>query len=274
MNKENSKRGKLSDTRIIARAHDVLAGKKQKNRLTRLMPFLGPAFIASVAYVDPGNFATNIQAGAQFGYMLLWVIIASNLMAMLIQTLSAKLGLATGMNLAEHCRRSFSRPVVICMWLLMEIVAMATDLAEFLGAALGFHLLLGVPIFFGAVLTGIFNSCDSRQSPFVECGRRHDQHRGIYETCNSHRNEYIRYLEPIQGPQLRFVLDDNSALGQGRMQKNGMRHYRRAEYAGGKEDALRPGEPGHDGVVENFTPVGPHYDCFHQITHCNSAYHR
>jgi manganese transport protein len=89
----------------------ILDGKKTKSRLARLMPFLGPAFIASVAYVDPGNFATNIQGGAKFGYMLLWVIVAANLMAMLIQTLSAKLGLATGMNLAEHCRTNFSKPV-------------------------------------------------------------------------------------------------------------------------------------------------------------------
>jgi len=120
-----------------------------------LLPFLGPAFIASVAYIDPGNFATNIQAGAKFGYLLVWVILASNLMGMLVQTLSAKLGLATGMNLAEHCRQHFARPVVIGMWVLMEFVAMATDLAEFLGAALGFNLLLDVPLMAGAVLTAI-----------------------------------------------------------------------------------------------------------------------
>ncbi len=119
------------------------------------MPFLGPAFIASVAYVDPGNFATNIQGGAQFGYMLIWVIVASNLMAMLIQTLSAKLGIATGMNLAEHCRAHFPKSVSFSMWALMELVAMATDLAEFLGAALGFQLLLGVPLFAGAILTAV-----------------------------------------------------------------------------------------------------------------------
>lgn len=143
------------DAQTVRTAWDVLGGKKQKSRLARLMPFLGPAFIASVAYVDPGNFATNIQGGSKFGYMLIWVILASNLMAMLIQTLSAKLGIATGMNLAEHCRAHLPKPVVISMWVLMEIVAMATDLAEFLGAALGFYLLLGVPLFAGAVLTAI-----------------------------------------------------------------------------------------------------------------------
>ena len=119
------------------------------------MPFLGPAFIASVAYMDPGNFATNIQAGSKFGYQLLWVIVASNMMAMLIQTLSAKLGIATGKNLAELCRVHYPKPIVIGMWLLMEIVAMATDLAEFLGAALGFNLLFGVPLMIGGLLTAL-----------------------------------------------------------------------------------------------------------------------
>lgn len=146
---------KTSDSRTIRDAMDVLGNAKKQNPLARLLPFMGPAFIASVAYVDPGNFATNIQGGAQFGYMLVWVIVVSNLMAMLIQTLSAKLGIATGMNLAEHCRAHFPRPVAYAMWVLMELVAMATDLAEFLGAALGFQLLLGVPLFAGALLTAV-----------------------------------------------------------------------------------------------------------------------
>jgi manganese transport protein len=133
----------------------VLGGTRKGNPFARLMPFLGPAFIASVAYVDPGNFATNIQGGARLGYTLLWVVVASNLMAMLMQTLAAKLGIATGMNLAEHCRASFSRPVVIGMWGLMEVVAMATDLAEFLGAALGVNLLFGIPLWAGAVIAGV-----------------------------------------------------------------------------------------------------------------------
>src|SRR5215212_9115702 len=109
----------------------------------RVLPFLGPAFIACVAYIDPGNFATNIAGGSKFGYTLLWVIVVSNLMAMLIQTLSAKLGIATGRNLAEVCRDEFKRPVAIGLWLQAEAIAIATDLAEFLGAALGFHLLFG-----------------------------------------------------------------------------------------------------------------------------------
>ncbi|MBK5276763.1 MAG: Nramp family divalent metal transporter [Desulfuromonadales bacterium] len=146
---------KTTDSRTIQDAMDVLGNQKKQNLLARLMPFMGPAFIASVAYVDPGNFATNIQGGAQFGYMLVWVIVVSNLMAMLIQTLSAKLGIATGMNLAEHCRAHFPRPVAYGMWVLMELVAMATDLAEFLGAAIGFQLLLGVPLFVGALLTAV-----------------------------------------------------------------------------------------------------------------------
>ena len=119
------------------------------------MPFLGPAFIACVAYIDPGNFATNIQAGSQFGYTLLWVVVASNLMAILVQALSAKLGIATGVNLAEHCRNEFSKPVVWTMWAVMEVVAMATDMAEFLGAAVGFNLLVGMPLWIAAILTAL-----------------------------------------------------------------------------------------------------------------------
>jgi manganese transport protein len=135
-------------------AKQTLEGRSKRG-IANLLPFLGPAFIASVAYIDPGNFATNIQGGAEFGYTLLWVIVASNLMAMLVQTLSAKLGIATGANLAEQCRHNFPRPVVYGMWVLMELVAMATDLAEFLGAALGFNLLLGVPLWAGGLLTAI-----------------------------------------------------------------------------------------------------------------------
>ena len=121
----------------------------------RLLPFLGPAFIACVAYVDPGNFATNIAAGSKFGFTLVWVIVASNLMAMLIQTLSAKLGIATGRNLPEICRERFSRKTSIGLWIQAEFIAMATDLAEFLGAALGIQLLLGIPLFPAAVITGV-----------------------------------------------------------------------------------------------------------------------
>src|SRR5207245_9397684 len=119
-----------------------------------IWPFLGPAFIACVAYIDPGNFATNIAGGSKFGFTLVWVIVASNLMAMLIQTLSAKLGIATGRNLPEVCRERFSRRTSIGLWLQAEAIAMATDLAEFLGAALGFHLLLGIGLFPAALITG------------------------------------------------------------------------------------------------------------------------
>src|SRR5205809_1194986 len=136
-----------------ARGRGVLRGHRQKG--LRLWPFLGPAFIACVAYIDPGNFATNIAGGSKYGYTLLWVIVASNLMAMLIQTLSAKLGIATGRNLPEVCRERFPRRVSIALWVQAEAIAMATDLAEFLGAALGFHLLLDIPLFPAAVLTGL-----------------------------------------------------------------------------------------------------------------------
>lgn len=119
------------------------------------LSLMGPAFIAAIGYIDPGNFATNIQAGASFGYTLLWVVVWANIMAMLIQLLSAKLGIATGKNLAEHIRDRFPRPAVWAYWVQAEIIAMATDLAEFIGAAIGFKLLLGVTLLEGAVLTGI-----------------------------------------------------------------------------------------------------------------------
>jgi manganese transport protein len=121
----------------------------------RILPFLGPAFIACVAYIDPGNFATNIAGGSKFGYRLVWVIVAANLLAMLIQTLSAKLGIATGRNLPEVARERLGRRATIFLWLQAEAIAMATDLAEFLGAAVGFHLLFGWGLFPSAVLTGI-----------------------------------------------------------------------------------------------------------------------
>jgi len=115
---------------------------------------LGPAFIAAIGYIDPGNFATNIQAGASYGYQLLWVVVWANIMAMLIQLLSAKLGIATGKNLAEHIRDRFPKPLVWFYWVQAEIIAMATDLAEFIGAALGFKLLFGISLLEGAVITG------------------------------------------------------------------------------------------------------------------------
>ena len=143
-----------ADNHTLEAAGRVLDGGGKKD-LRQFLPFLGPAFIASVAYIDPGNFATNIQSGSEFGYMLLWVVVASNLMAMLIQTLSAKLGIATGKNLAEHCRERFGTKIAVFMWVLMEIVAMATDLAEFIGAAIGFNLLFGIPLLWGGALAAV-----------------------------------------------------------------------------------------------------------------------
>jgi manganese transport protein len=134
-------------------AHESLKGDRRG--LRALVPFLGPAFIAAVAYVDPGNFATNIASGAQYGYLLLWVILVSNLMAMLIQSMSAKLGIATGKNLPEVCRLRFPRPVTLGLWVQAEIIAMATDLAEFIGAALALNLLFGIPLFPAGLLTAV-----------------------------------------------------------------------------------------------------------------------
>jgi manganese transport protein len=122
--------------------------------LSRIWPFLGPAFVAAVAYIDPGNFATNIAGGAKFGYLLLWVILSANLIAMVVQTQSAKLGIATGKNLAEACREAFSRRASIGLWLQAEVVAMATDIAEVVGAALGLNLLFGIPLFPAGIIAG------------------------------------------------------------------------------------------------------------------------
>jgi len=124
-------------------------------RLRRALPLLGPAFVAAVAYVDPGNFATNTAAGAEFGYLLLWVILAANLMAMLIQSLSAKLGTATGRNLPELCRERFPRAVTWGLWVQAELIAMATDLAEFVGAAIALNLLFGIPLFPAGLITAV-----------------------------------------------------------------------------------------------------------------------
>ncbi|WP_372804409.1 Nramp family divalent metal transporter [Loktanella salsilacus] len=139
--------------RTSQRMNDVLAGRIRGPR--SWLVFAGPAVIASVAYMDPGNYATNIQAGAGYGYALLWVVVMANLVAMLFQALSARLGIVTGKNLAEHCRDGFSRPVVIAMWIVSEIAAMATDLAEFLGGAIGLALLFNMPLMAGMGITAI-----------------------------------------------------------------------------------------------------------------------
>ncbi len=122
--------------------------------MSRIWPFLGPAFVAAVAYIDPGNFATNIAGGSKYGYLLLWVVLAANLIAMVVQTQSAKLGIATGKNLAEACRENFPRPASIGLWIQAEIVAMATDIAEVVGAALGLNLLFGIPLFPAGIIAG------------------------------------------------------------------------------------------------------------------------
>ncbi len=140
----------LSDRNAFA-AREAVAGRRRG--LRALLPFAGPAVIASIAYVDPGNFATNIQAGAQFGYMLLWVVVAANLVAMLFQALSARLGIVTGESLAGLSRIYFPRPVSLAMWVASEVAAMATDLAESLGAAIGLSLLCHIPLLAGLLIT-------------------------------------------------------------------------------------------------------------------------
>jgi manganese transport protein len=150
--RRRSKRANLTE-RTVLTTRAVLAGPR--GGLAARLAFVGPAVIASIAYIDPGNFATNIQAGARYGYALLWVVLAANLIAMLFQALSAKLGIVTGRNLAELCREQFPRPVVFAMWGVSEIAAMATDLAEFLGGAIGLSLLFQMPLLAGMVVIAI-----------------------------------------------------------------------------------------------------------------------
>jgi len=145
----------MTTTREPASSGRDTAAFYQRRRLRGRLPLYGPAFVAAIAYVDPGNFATNFSAGAQFGYLLLWVIVGANILAMLIQSLSAKLGLATGRNLPEMCREQFSTPVTRGMWVQAELVAIATDLAEVIGGAIALNLLFGIPLFTGGVITGV-----------------------------------------------------------------------------------------------------------------------
>jgi manganese transport protein len=139
--------------RTQAAIREVLDGHRRG--LSAIVPMVGPAVIVSIAYMDPGNFATNIQAGAKYGYELLWVVLVANLIAMLFQSLSAKLGIATGRNLAEMCREQLPPPLVWAMWVVSEIAAMATDLAEFLGGAIGLSLLFNLPLFWGMIVTAL-----------------------------------------------------------------------------------------------------------------------
>ena len=133
----------------------ALTRRSRRGRVRAALPFFGPAFVAAIAYVDPGNFATNIAGGAKFGYLLLWVIVAANLMAMLIQLLSAKVGIATGRSLPELCRELFPRSVSVGLWIQAELIAMATDLAEFVGAAIALNLLFGMPLLPAGIVTAV-----------------------------------------------------------------------------------------------------------------------
>jgi manganese transport protein len=150
-------RGVVEPTTLTQRTtlevREILDGRRRGARM--LLPFAGPAVVVSVAYMDPGNFATNIHAGARYGYALLWVVLLANLIAMLFQSLSAKLGIVTGRNLAELCRERFPKPVVLVMWGVSEIAAMATDLAEFLGGAIGLSLLFHMPLLASMMVTAV-----------------------------------------------------------------------------------------------------------------------
>jgi manganese transport protein len=145
----------MTEQAVALRAPSALQQLRSRGRLRETLAILGPAFVACIAYVDPGNFATNIAGGAKYGYLLLWVLLSANLMAMLIQNLSAKIGIATGRNLPELCREHFPRPVSWGLWVQAELIAMATDLAEFVGAAIALNLLFGVPLFHAGIITAV-----------------------------------------------------------------------------------------------------------------------
>jgi len=144
----------LIDVRLYAPKQNINNGMGNLNKVKQLVKFLGPAFVVSVAYIDPGNFATNISGGSKFNYTLVWVILWSNLLAIFLQTMSAKLGIATGHNLPEMCAKIFPKAVNWIFWIIAEIGAMATDLAEFLGGTLGLYLLFHIPMIYAGLLTG------------------------------------------------------------------------------------------------------------------------
>jgi manganese transport protein len=145
----------VTDHAVALPSPSALQQLRSRGRLREALAMLGPAFVACIAYVDPGNFATNIAGGAKYGYLLLWVLLSANLMAMLIQNLSAKIGIATGRNLPELCREHFPRPVTWGLWVQAELIAMATDLAEFVGAAIALNLLFGIPLFHAGLITAV-----------------------------------------------------------------------------------------------------------------------
>src|SRR3954470_10825402 len=139
--------------RSLAEVHSSVPIHANSKFLRRLFWFSGPAFMVSVGYMDPGNWATDLAAGARFGYRLIWIVLLSNLMAILLQTLSARLGIVTGRDLAQSCRDHYPRPLVWAQWIICEIAIAACDLAEVLGSAVALHLLFGIPILWGVIIT-------------------------------------------------------------------------------------------------------------------------
>src|SRR5512133_1579460 len=148
--------GEVGEARSLSEVHSSV-GTSQVSFWKRMFAFAGPAYLVSVGYMDPGNWATDLEGGARFGYGLLWVLVMSNLMAILLQTLSARLGIVAGRDLAQACREIYPRPVTFALWLLCEIAIAACDLAEVLGAAIGFNLLFGIPLLVGVAIT----ACDT-----------------------------------------------------------------------------------------------------------------
>src|SRR5690242_16145476 len=146
--------GTGQERRSLEEVHGTVPVSSHGNPLRRLFAFMGPAYLVSVGYMDPGNWATDLEGGARFGYSLIWVLLMSNLMAVLLQTLSARMGIVTGRDLAQACRENYSRPVSLALWALCEVAIAACDLAEVLGTAIGLNLLFNVPLLYGVIITG------------------------------------------------------------------------------------------------------------------------
>lgn len=212
---------------------EALAGRLKGPRA--MLAFVGPAVIASIAYMDPGNYATNIGAGAGYGYALIWVVVLANLVAMLFQALSAKLGIVTGRNLAELSRDHFPFPVVIAMWIVSEIAAMATDLAEFLGGAIGLSLLFGTSLLTGMAITAVVTyALDVRPRRLPADGTDHRRPR------RHHRRQLPDRDGDRSGRLARRRRRRHSCAAGRRCPDAGRRHHRRHRHAARRLPALRP----------------------------------
>ena len=181
----------MESARSLSEVH-ASVGTSQVSVWKRMFAFAGPAYLVSVGYMDPGNWATDLEGGARFGYQLLWVLVMSNLMAILLQTLSARLGIVAGRDLAQACRETYPRPVACALWVLCEIAIAACDLAEVLGAAIGLNLLFGIPMLMGVLLTAL----DTLLMLLVPAGFRDPHHGSVRAGADHDHRRVLRGRDP------------------------------------------------------------------------------